>query len=103
MSPDYRAAATWIEQAIGCLAEAVECMPDDHFLAEHAAAHEAPRSPSVDPAASVLEREGWRRDRLTYYYKDGTAASVLRLAPKRNVGERHSDGFDGSSGLTHAW
>ncbi|MER9237354.1 hypothetical protein NKI56_36400 [Mesorhizobium sp. M0622] len=43
------------------LAEAVERMPDDRFLAEHQAAHDEPRSPSVDLVAAVLERERWRR------------------------------------------
>ncbi|MGY2995853.1 hypothetical protein [Mesorhizobium sp. URHB0026] len=57
----YRSAATWIDQALGHLAEAVERMPDATFLAEHQAAHDAPRSPSVDMVATVLEREWWRR------------------------------------------
>lgn len=61
MSQAYRSAATWIDQALGCFAEAVERMPDDRFLAEHEAAHGAPRSPSVDLTAAVLEREWWRR------------------------------------------
>jgi hypothetical protein len=60
MTPACRSAATWIEQSLACLAEAVERMPEQTFLAEHQAAHDAPRSPSVDLAASVLERE-WRR------------------------------------------
>ncbi|MDX8478602.1 hypothetical protein RFN28_08920 [Mesorhizobium sp. VK24D] len=57
----YRSAAAWIDQALGCLAEAVERMPDDRFLAEHAAAHDAPRSLSVNMVPAVLEREWWRR------------------------------------------
>jgi len=57
----YRSAAVWIEQSLVCLAEAVERMPEDRFLAEHAAAHDGPRSASIDMVASVLEREWWRR------------------------------------------
>ncbi|WP_120017224.1 hypothetical protein [Mesorhizobium waimense] len=57
----YRAAAVWIEQSLACLAEAVERMPEERFLAEHQAAHDAPRSPSGDMVATVLEREWWRR------------------------------------------
>ncbi|MER9298760.1 hypothetical protein NKI38_20030 [Mesorhizobium sp. M0621] len=57
----YRSTSVWIEQALACLAEAVERMPDDRFLAEHLAAHNEPRSPSVDMVATVLEREWWRR------------------------------------------
>lgn len=59
MTPGYRSAATWIEQTKACLAEAVERMPEQTFLAEHQAAHDAPRSASVD--AAVLEREYWKR------------------------------------------
>jgi hypothetical protein len=36
-------------------------MPTQTFLAEHQAAHDAPRSSSVDMVATVLEREWWRR------------------------------------------
>ncbi|MER9403689.1 hypothetical protein NKI36_06455 [Mesorhizobium caraganae] len=61
MSPAYRSAAVWIDQALGHLAEAVERMPEAAFLAEHQAAHDEPRSASVDAAAAVLEREYWRR------------------------------------------
>ncbi|PBB20562.1 hypothetical protein [Mesorhizobium sp. WSM4313] len=61
MSPAHRAAAAWINQALGCLSEAVERMPDVRFLAEHQSAHDAPRSPAGDLVASVLEREWWRR------------------------------------------
>jgi hypothetical protein len=61
MTPAYRSAAAWIEQSLACLAEAVERMPEGTFLAEHQAAHDAPRSPSVDMVACVLEREWWRR------------------------------------------
>ncbi|WP_149902802.1 hypothetical protein [Mesorhizobium sp. SARCC-RB16n] len=43
ITPAYRCAATCIGQAFGCLSEAVERMPDDRFLAEHQAAHDAPR------------------------------------------------------------
>ncbi|ESY89244.1 hypothetical protein [Mesorhizobium sp. LNHC229A00] len=57
----YRSAAAWIEQALGHLAEAVEQMPDERFLAEHQAAHDEPRSPSDDMVAATLEREFWRR------------------------------------------
>jgi hypothetical protein len=57
----YRSAATWIDQSLACLAEAVERMPEAAFLAEHAAAHDGPRSASVDMVAAVLEREWWRR------------------------------------------
>jgi hypothetical protein len=41
----------WIAQALACLADAVERMPDAAFLAEHQAAHDAPRSASVDLVA----------------------------------------------------
>ena len=61
MTPAYLSAAAWIDQALGCLAEAVERMPEPQFLAEHQAAHDAPRSASVDAVAAVLEREWWRR------------------------------------------
>ncbi len=61
MSPVYRAAAVWIDQSLACLAEAVERMPESTFLAEHRAAHDAPRSPSGDLVSAVLEREWWRR------------------------------------------
>ncbi|ESW91720.1 hypothetical protein X773_01185 [Mesorhizobium sp. LSJC285A00] len=61
MSPAYRSAAAWIDQALGHLAEAVEQMPDDRFLSEHQAAHDEPRSASVDMVATVFEREWWRR------------------------------------------
>ncbi|MER8846915.1 hypothetical protein [Mesorhizobium australicum] len=61
MTPAYRSAAVWIDQALGCLAECVEKMPEHVFLAEHQAAHDEPRSPSVDLTAAVLEREWWRR------------------------------------------
>lgn len=44
MMSAYRTAATWIEQSLAC-------------LAEHQAAHDAPRSASVDAVAAVLERE----------------------------------------------
>ncbi|RAZ90153.1 hypothetical protein DPM33_15100 [Mesorhizobium hawassense] len=57
----YRSAATWIETALGCFAEAAERMPEAAFLAEHQAAHDAPRTPAGDLVASVLEREWWRR------------------------------------------
>ncbi|WP_158614562.1 MULTISPECIES: hypothetical protein [Mesorhizobium] len=53
----YRSAATWIDQALGHLAVAVEQMPEAQFLAEHQAVHDAPRSASVDLTAAVLERE----------------------------------------------
>jgi hypothetical protein len=36
-------------------------MPDDRFLAEHQAAHDAPRTPAGDLVAAALEREWWRR------------------------------------------
>ncbi|RUT88133.1 MULTISPECIES: hypothetical protein [unclassified Mesorhizobium] len=61
MKPAYRSAAAWIEQTLACLAEAVERMPEPVFLAEHQAAHDAPRSQSGDMVATVLEREWWRR------------------------------------------
>jgi hypothetical protein len=61
MIPTFRSAAVWIDQSLACVAEAVERMPDDRFLAEHQAAHDAPRSPSIDMVAAVLERELWRR------------------------------------------
>jgi hypothetical protein len=61
MTPAYRSAFAWIEQSLACLAEAVERMADDRFLAEHQAAHDAPRSATVDVVAAVLEREWWRR------------------------------------------
>ncbi|ESX29954.1 MULTISPECIES: hypothetical protein [unclassified Mesorhizobium] len=54
----YRAAAVWIDQALGCWAEAVERMPEARCLAEHQAAHDAPRSPSGDLVSAVLERVG---------------------------------------------
>lgn len=57
----YRSAAAWIDQTLGCFAEAVERMDEARFLAEHQAAHDAPRSASVDMVATVLEREWWRR------------------------------------------
>ncbi|MER9309795.1 hypothetical protein NKI51_10795 [Mesorhizobium australicum] len=57
----YRCTAVWIDCALGHLAEAVERMPDDRFLAEHQAAHDEPRSASVDMVAAVLEREMWKR------------------------------------------
>lgn len=57
----YRSAATWIDQALGCLSEAVERMPETQFLIEHAAAHDAPRTPAGDVVAAVLEREWWKR------------------------------------------
>lgn len=57
----YRSTATWIGQALAALAEAIERMPDDRFLAEHRAAHDEPRSATVDLVAAVLEREWWRR------------------------------------------
>lgn len=57
----FVSAAAWVDQALGCWAEAVERMPESTFLAEHQAAHDAPRSPSVDMVATVLEREWWRR------------------------------------------
>ncbi|SFP98252.1 hypothetical protein SAMN03159463_05309 [Mesorhizobium sp. NFR06] len=61
MTPAYRSAATWIDQALACLAEAVERMDEAQFLQEHQAAHNAPRSASVDAVAAVLEREYWKR------------------------------------------
>lgn len=61
ITPAYRSTSVWIDQALGHLAEAVEQMPEATFLAEHQAAHDAPRSASVDMVASVLEREWWRR------------------------------------------
>lgn len=61
----FAAAAAWIDQALGCWAEAAERMPEERFLAEHQAAHDAPRSPSGDLVSAVLEREWWRR------YPDG--------------------------------
>jgi hypothetical protein len=36
-------------------------MDGARFLAEHQGAHDAPRSPSVDMVAAVLEREWWKR------------------------------------------
>lgn len=57
----FRSAVAWIDQSLAHVAEAVERMPDDRFLAEHQAAHDEPRSPSVDLVAAVLEREWWRR------------------------------------------
>lgn len=50
-----------IENALGELAERVEAMPDAEFLAAHQAAHDEPRSATVDIVAAVLEREWWRR------------------------------------------
>ncbi|UCI17022.1 hypothetical protein FJ970_17980 [Mesorhizobium sp. B2-1-8] len=61
MTLAFRAAAVWIDQALACLSEAIERMPDDRFLAEHQAAHDATRSPSGDLVAATLEREYWRR------------------------------------------
>jgi hypothetical protein len=57
----YRSGVVWIDHALGCLSEAIERMPDDRFLAEYQAAHDAPRSASGELVAAVLEREWWRR------------------------------------------
>ncbi|TIT10813.1 MAG: hypothetical protein E5W74_15175 [Mesorhizobium sp.] len=61
MTAAYRSATVWINTALGCFAEAAERMPEAAFLAEHAAAHDAPRTPAGDLVASVLEREWWKR------------------------------------------
>lgn len=61
MTPAYRSAVTWIDQALGCFSAAVERMPDATMLAEHRAAHDEARSGSGDLVAAVLEREYWRR------------------------------------------
>ena len=60
-SAAYLSAAAWIDQALGHLAEAVERMPEPQFLAEHQAAHDAPRTPAGDLVAAALEREYWKR------------------------------------------
>ncbi|MCO5058605.1 MAG: hypothetical protein M9905_12155 [Rhizobiaceae bacterium] len=60
-APAFRSAVTWIDQALACLAEAVERMPDDVFLAEHQASHDEGRSGPVDLIAGIYEREYWRR------------------------------------------
>ena len=65
MSLAYRSAATWIEQSLACLADAFARMPDDRLLAEHAAAHDAPRSASVDAVAAVLELADVAEDDVT--------------------------------------
>lgn len=59
--PTYCSAAAWFDQSLAHVAEAIERMPDDRFLAEHQAAHDEPRLPSVDMVAAVLEREWWCR------------------------------------------
>ncbi|MER9445887.1 hypothetical protein NKI79_32215 [Mesorhizobium sp. M0340] len=49
------------DQWLAHVAKAIGRMDDDRFRAEHQAAHDEPRSPSVDMVAAVLEREWWRR------------------------------------------
>ncbi|MER8835882.1 hypothetical protein [Mesorhizobium sp. M0909] len=54
----FRSAVAWIDQSLAHVAEAACPMIDS---AEHQAAQDEPRSPSVDLVAAVLERERWRR------------------------------------------
>ncbi|ESY88044.1 hypothetical protein X739_05925 [Mesorhizobium sp. LNHC220B00] len=60
MRRTYRPVVTWLDQALTCASEAIERMPDDRFLAEHAAVHAEPRSGTLDQVACAFERD-WRR------------------------------------------
>jgi len=60
-TPAWRFCASLIENALAELSERAEKMSDISFLSEHAAAHDAGRSPTIDIVAAVLEREWWRR------------------------------------------
>lgn len=61
MNRTYRPVVVWLDQALACASEAIERMPEDRFLAEHAAVHAEPRSGTLDIVASAYEREYWRR------------------------------------------
>ncbi|TSE07589.1 hypothetical protein C1D09_018835 [Mesorhizobium intechi] len=56
MTPGFRVTAV---KALAYQSEAVERML--RFLAEHQAAHGAPRTPAGDLVAAALEREYWKR------------------------------------------
>ncbi|RVC66828.1 MAG: hypothetical protein EOS81_10670 [Mesorhizobium sp.] len=84
----YRSAATWIETALGCFAEAAERMPDAAFLAEHAAAHDAPRITGRRPGG---ERAGARMVAPVARGPRRVTARARELQPQCRTGLEQSD------------